>query len=146
MRIIVFCGLPGSGKSTHATKLEPHYQIINQDLLGSRQNCLKRAEHHLKLGLDIIIDRTNINKKQRNHWIELGKKYDAEMHCVEFKSDPNKCIERITKREDHPTITKETPLAKVTEIVLRFVNEYEEPAFHEGFNSISVIHSDNIIS
>lgn len=143
MRLIVLVGLPGSGKSTHRNKLGLPY--VNQDELGSRDACVEMATKYIKEGHDVVIDRTNISKKQRSNWVKLAKYLDVEeIICIEFKSDPYKCIERITKREHHETIPQTTSLDKIKQIVLRFNKEYEVPTLDEGFTTIGIIYTDPI--
>lgn len=148
MLVTILCGYPGSTKSTYANKLydSTEAMIINQDIMGSRRNCLKTMENLLKLNLDIIVDRTNINRQQRSYFINLAKQYKAnEINCIVFKSSPEECIKRIQARKNHPTITEDFTVDKISDIVLKFVHSYEEPENHEGFNSITTIHVDTIL-
>lgn len=144
MIVTILCGLPGSTKSTFAST-ELYTEVINQDNLGSRKACLKRMEEALKYGRDVIIDRTNINKQQRKYFIYLAKQYNAQIDCIIFKSDPEECIKRIQARKNHPTIKEDFSLDKIREIVLKFVNSYEEPINDEGFTTIFTHHIDNML-
>lgn len=148
MIVTILVGCPGSTKSTYSKKIADlnGAMIINQDLMGSRKNCLRTMENLLKLNLDIIVDRTNINRKQRSYFIELAKKYKAnEINCVVFKSSSEECIKRIQARKNHPTITEDFTVDKISDIVLKFVHSYEEPENHEGFNSITTLHIDALL-
>ena len=42
---------------------------INQDELGSRGRCLRRATDFLRRGFDVVIDRCNGTSQQRSIWI-----------------------------------------------------------------------------
>jgi predicted kinase len=101
-------------------------------------------EKALKDNMDVIVDRTNINRTQRGYFIELAQKYKAEIHCVEFFSSNEKCIERIQKRKNHKTITEDFSVDKITEIVVKFSNDYEVPKFEEGFSRITTYYPDAI--
>jgi adenylate kinase family enzyme len=49
-RMLVLVGLPGSGKSTFATKLaatKQEWKRVNQDDLGSRPACEHATKHHI---------------------------------------------------------------------------------------------------
>lgn len=145
MKIIVLVGMPGSGKSTYRKQLGLPY--VCQDEMGSRDACANKAHEILKSGQDLVIDRTNIDKWQRAHWIKLAKYYKIDqIECVEFRSTPENCIKRIQSRENHETIPKETSLDKIRKIVLQFNKNYEEPKFNEGFSRIDIIYIDNFPS
>ncbi|KKY14565.1 putative dna kinase phosphatase pnk1 [Diplodia seriata] len=55
--IVILCGSPGSGKSTFYWKhLKPlDYERINQDILKTRDKCLKVAAEHLEKGVPVVI-------------------------------------------------------------------------------------------
>jgi adenylate kinase family enzyme len=49
-RMLVLVGLPGSGKTTFATKLAatlPEWKRVNQDDLGSRPACEHATKRHI---------------------------------------------------------------------------------------------------
>ena len=144
LKMIILVGFPGSGKSTWASHLTD-YVVINQDTLGNRQRCIDQTKRCLKDGRSVIIDRTNINRKQRSIWTNIAKEFKIDkIECIELRIKPELAIERITKRENHPTIKNGTPIEKIRDIVRRFVNEYQEPRMDEGFNRIDTIHIDNL--
>ena len=129
-------GVPGSGKSTLCEKQFSSYTRVSQDELGNRDACIKKCHELMEKKVDIIIDRTNINKKQRKYWIDLGLHYGYEINCVVLIINEEEAIARIHNRNNHPTITKEMSLEKKKFIVYNFGREYEAPVLDEGFNSI----------
>lgn len=140
MTMIILVGLPGSGKSTYAKKHYPDYVYINQDELKSRDVCAIKAREAIDAGRDVIIDRTNIDKRQRKVWTNLAKFYGVQnVECILLKVEPKECIKRINGRKNHPTIPSELPLDKKMHIVYTFIKSYEEPSLDEGFNSITVV-------
>ncbi len=146
-KMTILMGNIASGKSTYALQIVPtseYIYVINQDILGNRNKCLEKAEFYLKLpDFDIIIDRTNISKKQRNYWISLAKKYNAEVHLIEFVCTPEKCLERALNRKDHPTI-KNMDKSKIESIIKKFGEEYEAPTMDEGFSSHITIDTSHL--
>ena len=143
-KIYLLVGPPGSGKSTYAKTLNA--TIINQDEIGDRKKCILQAGKALEQGLDIIIDRCNINKAQRSYWIYLAKQHNAQIQCIEFIAEPEECVKRIMKRKNHPTINNMTE-SKVRDILNKFVKEYEVPnAIKEHFSSHITFYVDNIIA
>lgn len=135
-KMIILVGVPGSGKSTLCQEKFPHYKRISQDELGSREACLKECENSLSVGMDVIIDRTNINKKQRKYWIDLGLYYGYEINCIVLDINEEEAVARIHNRKHHPTISITMPLDKKKAIVYNFMREYEAPQLLEGFNNI----------
>ena len=77
-QLVVLCGLVGSGKSTFARAVEqhdPNWTRCNQDELGRRQVVEKAALAALDEGRNVLIDRTNINRRQRADWLLLADEF-----------------------------------------------------------------------
>jgi len=131
--IIVLVGLPGSGK-TSLTKEYPEHIRISQDVLGSRVRCIDACREALSSGKSVIIDRTNIDVKQRSHWIKLGKEYNVSiLRAIYLEADPEECIKRIHLRKGHETIKEDLDLQTKANIVNRFNYSLKLPTLHEGF-------------
>lgn len=74
--LLVLSGLIGSGKSTFARALVEHFPTwrrCNQDELGDRHAVVYAARTALLAGHSVVIDRTNIDAKQRRTWLELAR-------------------------------------------------------------------------
>lgn len=68
--LIILCGLPGSGKSTLSHALVSFGWIrVNQDDLGSADECKKLLKKAMKHGKSVIIDRCNVHAKERKMWV-----------------------------------------------------------------------------
>lgn len=131
-------GLTGSGKSTYTKQHYPEYAYINQDTLGSRDNCIKAVKEALGSNKSVVIDRTNINKKQRSTWVNIGLEYNVEeILVVWIDIDAEECLGRIAMRKNHPTIFNMS-LDKMRNIVYSFKKELEYPELSEGFNKIII--------
>ena len=77
-QLVVLCGLVGSGKSTFARAVEqhdPNWTRCNQDELGRRQVVEKAALAALDEGRNVLIDRTNIDRRQRADWLLLADEF-----------------------------------------------------------------------
>lgn len=139
-KMIILVGNIGSGKSTWASK-QTGYEVINQDTLGNREKCIKRTKQYLKEGKSVIIDRTNINKKQRAYWLAIASEFNIEPTCVHFSNDKELAMHMVKNRKNHPTITKDMSLEKIDEIHTMFEESYETPEPLEGFYNIEYIYN-----
>lgn len=126
--ITLLVGPPGSGKSTYA-----HDQIYNggdhgaatvrvsQDDQG-KPGHMEVFERALHFKQDIIIDRMNFDKNQRNRYLEPARKAGYATRIIVVHCPLDTCLERCNKRENHPTI-KDSKAA--SQAVNFFFSHYE---------------------
>ena len=136
--VIILCGLPGSGKTTFSLSKYSTYERISQDELGNREKCEVRFTELLSQGKNVIVDRTNISRKQRRTWLNLAKEHKAMVKCVFLRVPYDVCVARVLARRGHPTITAELTDEKKQNIVSKFQSELEEPHIEEGFDSLEI--------
>ena len=115
-RLIIFSGLPGTGKSTLANRLARQLQmtlLCIDDVIGdvpagagipfwdSKVSILLRlVEVQLELGLSVIVDSVFMNM-DRHHAQELARKYDARFYPIYvFLSDDEVWKQRVNERFD----------------------------------------------
>lgn len=138
--MIILMGLPGSGKSTMALNKYKNYVRINQDELGTRNDCIEAAKLAMENDQDLIVDRCNMTRQQRAFWITLALMYNADnIIGLYVHTDPEECIARIVERKNHPTIKEELTVEKKREIVYSFHHTAQVPHLDEGFSSIVFI-------
>jgi predicted kinase len=116
MKLIIFSGLPGTGKSTLANRLarELHLPLLCiDDVIGdvpagagipfwdSKVAILFRlVEVQLELGLSVIVDSVFMNM-DRNHAQELARTYEARFYPIYvFVSDDEVWKQRVNERYD----------------------------------------------
>lgn len=141
--LIVFSGLPGSGKSTFAKELKGYKVHSSDDLrkeLFGDENCQdknselfdelhKRIITDLKSDSDVVFDATNISYKTRMSFLEKIKKIDCKKTSYLFATPYEDCIKRDMVRE-----------RSVGEQVIKnmYMNFYI-PQRYEGFDDIKII-------
>eukprot|EP00984_Skeletonema_dohrnii_P020075 scaffold9705_cov151-Skeletonema_dohrnii-CCMP3373.AAC.2 len=124
--ILVLVGLPGSGKSYFASKLEKEsfsqYVRVNQDALGTRKKCETACRQALSRGKSVIIDRCNFDATQREHWLKFG----VPCECIVFNYDKELCIRRCKERRNHETIDSRNAAG----VIRGMAKEFQPPLPH----------------
>lgn len=133
--LVILIGAPGSGKTTYCKKSLPDYLRISQDEMGRkghRQAFRKAIEDGVE---KIVVDRMNFNSGQRWRYIQPAQQAGYKIKAVFFKFEMNKCFERVTNREDHPTIAQ-GDLETAKKAIMFYYNNYEYPEMAEGYEHI----------
>lgn len=117
-KCLILSGLPGSGKSRFAqewTASEKGRARINWDelrlyMFGPDWRWNKADERKMQdksnemfrsfaeLGMDIVIDNTNLTPKSRERWETLARAHGMEIEHVQFDTPLATCIERDRQR------------------------------------------------
>jgi predicted kinase len=148
-RLILLCGIPGSGKSTYArNKISNDTRAVwlSSDTIRERlygdASCQdnpgrvfeimqKEAVEALNNGFDVIYDATSITRKARAGILNAVPKH-VQKCCVIIWAPIEVCIERDKARER--TVGKE--------IIDKMLRRFEAPFYDEGFERIVVHLSD----
>lgn len=116
-KIIMLCGLPGSGKSTWAMKEaeKPHVKRINKDEIrhmvnnskftkGNEKDVLKirnmLIEHWLGKDYTVIVDDTNLHPKHETYLKQLAEEWRCTFEKIVFNTPVEECVKRDLKREN----------------------------------------------
>lgn len=97
--IILFCGAPGSGKSTFWKNNLSSYERVNNDTLKTPEKCVKVCEAAVIAGKSVVIDNTNKTKEQRQRYTAIAKKYNIGLRCFVFDVPKETCLHNNTQRE-----------------------------------------------
>jgi predicted kinase len=149
MSMSVCVGNIGSGKSLFASKLAKKGQVVfnmdsfQQMLAGgeyglydpAKKKLYQKSENFvikeaLVSGLSVVIDRTNMDKKRRQRFIEIGKKYTKEIICYDWGAGNVEGLMRRQKR------SLGVPASKWAEVWAFMEKNYEQPSLREGFSQI----------
>lgn len=139
----------GSGKSLIASKLaKMNNVIVNMDtiarMIGGGEYGLydkeKKEIYHateeviitkaLKQGFSVVIDRTNMDKKRRQRFINIGKQYAKEIIAYDWGSGSE---EQLQRRLKYPQGVPVDTWRNVFEFMKK---SYEIPTEDEGFSKI----------
>ena len=98
--VVLFCGSPGAGKSTfYWQHLQPlGYERVNQDILKTRDKCMRVATQLLEDKKPVAVDNTNADIETRAAWIQLAKRLKVPIRLVHFTAPAKLCEHNDTVR------------------------------------------------
>lgn len=119
--LILLVGPAGSGKTTLAKKYEAKgFLRINQDEQG--KDHLRLFSEALSAEKNIVVDRMNFNKVQRDRYLVPAKAKGYSILIKVLHESEETCFDRCEDRKDHPTI-KNTQDA--VQAIKMFFSKYE---------------------
>lgn len=120
--LTVLVGPPGSGKTTAAKQLQrAGFARCNQDDQGKVRH-LEYFKDTVSAGDNIVVDRMNFNKEQRNRYLQIAKDAGYETEIIVFHESKETCLSRCMRREGHPTIKTQEDAEKALHF---FFSHYE---------------------
>lgn len=130
MEMIIFIGIPASGKSSLYKDIFFNTHIrISMDLLNTRNKEGKLLRYCFETQSKMIIDNTNITKEDRKKYIKLAKQNKYKVVGYYFESNISDALERNKNRED--AINEAGIKTKYKEL--------EKPLYEEGFDHIHTV-------
>ncbi|EEY16847.1 bifunctional polynucleotide phosphatase/kinase [Verticillium alfalfae VaMs.102] len=158
--VVLFCGPPGAGKSTfYWRQLQPlGYERVNQDILKTRDKCVKTARELLQGGKSVAIgtsrpmardekqcvadktcppDNTNADPDTRAVWVNLAKQHDVPVRCVWFKTPLFVCEHNDVVRALNTKMNPESRTALPQLAFNGFKSRFREPKAKEGFQDVT---------
>jgi bifunctional polynucleotide phosphatase/kinase len=133
LHVIIFCGLPASGKSSfYSNHLERlGYSYVSRDQLKTMDKCYKRLEKLLEKKQNCVIDNINVENASRLKWISICNKFSATPLLFYFDIKVEQALHNNIFRR---LIGSNSP---VTDLVIRTQNKnFVKPNVNEGFESI----------
>ncbi|WP_045742402.1 AAA family ATPase [Actinoplanes rectilineatus] len=116
-RLLITRGLPASGKTTFARKLQPDVLRVNRDdlrrMLHGRRLFTQAAEAQvthaqrssvealLRAHASVIVDDTNLRAKTVREWAEMAARFNASFEVHDFTDVPvDECVRRDAERPE----------------------------------------------
>lgn len=144
VKLILLCGIPGSGKTTYAKKYSQYEAIhissdqIRKELYGDESIqgnpgevfslMQKRTLENLNNGVSVYYDATNVTRKDRAGIIAACPKF-AYIECHIIWAPIETCIERDATRER--TVGKA--------VIDKMLKRFQPPYYDEGINEVRII-------
>ena len=155
-KVIMMCGVCGSGKTTYAKKKEQEGYIRlsideemwklygrkgidypeeqYEELSGHVERALReRLLSLIKQGKDVVIDFSFWNRENRNIYKELIQNAGAETELIYMKAEKETLQKRLHKRNQ--VLNANSPFVITDEILEHHYNAFQEPC-GEGENVI----------
>ena len=138
-QLVIFVGLPGSGKSTyylaHFAQTHAH---VSKDLMPNARRRDDRQtmaiEKALAAGQSVVVDNTNPSREVRAPLIALGKRHGARIIAYYFECSARVAIARNEQREGKGRVPKVA--------IFTTQKKLQPPALDEGFDEVHVINAD----
>jgi predicted kinase len=135
MELVMFIGIPGSGKSTFYTQkfLNTHVRI-NRDMLRTETREKILIEACLRAKQPFVLDNTNVTREKRAGYIAQAKA--AQFRVVGYFFD---CpVQEALKRNDQRTGKARVPAVAIHAIAKKL----ERPQLSEGFENLFFVKND----
>jgi predicted kinase len=138
LELIIFIGLPGSGKTTYyRAHFAATHAHVSKDLMPNARRRDDRQERDiaaaLAAGQSVVVDNTNPSRDVRAPLIALGRRHGARIVAVYFETDVRTAIMRNRQREGR---------ARVPDVaIFTTKKKLMPPTLEEGFDEVRVIAS-----
>lgn len=158
MELVVFVGIPASGKSTESRKYrDAGYTVLSSDAIRCEimngvslaevsaeeqdrvnkivfETVYAKTEEALRRGESVVVDSTHIKRRYRMDFLRYFEGTPCTKKCVVFVTPFETCLERNRKRTGFALVPEE--------ILLWMFSTFECPYYWEGWDEIIPVASD----
>jgi len=136
MQLIIFIGIPGSGKSTfYKERFFNTHLRLSLDLLNTRNKEQQFLDLAFSLQQRVVVDNTNVLKDERSKYIMQAKANRYEVMGYYFESKLWDCIQRNENRVGKDKIERVGVHTKFKQL--------QPPLPEEGFDSLYSVRIEN---
>ncbi len=129
MHLILFIGIPGSGKSTFYQQNFFHTHLrVSLDLLRTRNREERLLEFCFGTKMRLVVDNTNVREEDRRPYIGLARRHGYRVTGYYFLSHLADCLQRNAQRTGKARIDEKGVVAKFRQL--------QPPSLREGFNEL----------
>ncbi len=133
MQVVIFVGLPASGKTTfYRERFAATHVHVSKDNFPNHRRPSKRQEREIRAALDsnqsVVVDNTNASTDDRATIIQLAREYGAEVVGYFFESDVDACKARNDNRDGKALVSNVGFFATA--------KRYQVPEAEEGFDKV----------
>jgi HAD superfamily hydrolase (TIGR01662 family) len=143
-------GYPASGKSTVTKEMIKKSAVsLNRDTEGGTiVGLLPKLETLLKDGKDVVLDNTFPTIEVRKPFLEMAKKYNADVTCSLMSTSIEDAQFNVVQRAigligkfPTPEAIKEAKHTNIFPplVLFRYKKEFQKPTVEEGFSKVEVI-------
>ncbi|KAL1412679.1 DNA kinase/phosphatase Pnk1 [Vanrija albida] len=137
--IVVFTGIPASGKTSFYRRHFASYEHINQDTLRTRDACVRAARKKLEEGKSVVIDNTNRNKATRAVYVALAKEQGVPIRLFHFTTPPELAKHNNVYRALHAPADEPKRELLPALAFGSYTADFEVPKLGEGFEEIRTV-------
>lgn len=135
--LVVFVGLPASGKSSYyASRYRATHVHVSKDLLGrarhKQDKQMRIIAGALRSGRSVVVDNTNPRQSDRAALIDLARVHGATPVAVWFTAQVADCLRRNASREGKARIPAVGIFATAKKL--------QPPTREEGFAEVTQAH------
>lgn len=129
MHLILFTGIPGSGKSTFYQQYFFHTHLrVSLDLLRTRNREERLLEFCFSTNMRLVVDNTNVREEDRRPYIGMARRHGYRVTGYYFQSHLADCLQRNAERTGKARIDEKGVVAKFRQL--------QAPALREGFDEL----------